>query len=172
MKRPPWGAEKREDYLSFCPFLLCLSLCLSLHLSLSLSPSHCCRSSPLNQLRQAHRAELWLAPPKRHNLGVFFFFPPFAGGNRRRRAMRHSCDGCHCGTALAISLPSSSFIIHTVIYFNKWRGACSSLACPRWHEHGSLSLSVPSVCCIKRKLFMIAQFSWLGFSVSHSPESI
>lgn len=159
MKRPPRGAEKSKDYLSFCPFpSVFLSLCLFISLFLV---------SPLKSISSGrHGAQLWLVSIKRHKLGVF------AGGNRRRGAMRHFCDGCHCGTALAISLPSSSFIIHAVIYFNKWRGACSSLARPRWHRRCSLSQSVSSVCSIKRKRSMIAELSWLAFSVSHSPESI
>lgn len=161
MKRPPWGAEKREDYLSFCPLpSVFLSVCLFIFLSLLVQEftsksAHAGTELSFGLLLQ--RDTTW---------GVF------AGGNRGRRAMSHFCDGCHCGTALAISLSSSSFIIHTVIYSNKWRGACSSLARPRWHRRRSLSQSVPSVCCIKRKLFTIAEFSWLGFSVSHSPESI
>lgn len=138
MKRPPRGAEKKsKDYLSFCPLSLCLSLSLPLYLPLFLV-------SPLKSISSGR--QLSSAPvsfSKETQVGAPFFFFLFAGGNRRRGAMRHSCDGCHCGTALAIPLPSSSFIIHAVIYFNKWRGACSSLARPRWHRRRSLSQSVP-----------------------------
>lgn len=137
MKRPPQGAEKKQGlplFLSFFLFAESLSFWFRVHL-LSLSAQ---AGTETPQTRFSKERQMRV----------------FAGG-KRRRAMRHFSDGCHCGPALAISLPSSFFIIHTVIYFNKWRGACSSPARSHWHQ-----------CRINRELFAIAELSWQTFSVS------
>lgn len=82
MKRPPQGAEKREDYLSFCPLAsVFLSVCLFIFLSFSGFGS-----SPLNQLGPAHSRAL-VRSSKETQFGSFHQ-EEAEGEGERRRAMR------------------------------------------------------------------------------------
>lgn len=154
MKRPPWGAEKKAARITS------LSVYPSIFFSLpfiSLSPlSFLVSPSSINQLRQIQSTALLLQTGTTWSLCRM--------KQEEEEKWGHFCDECHCGTAFAISLPSSSFIIHADLYFNKWREACSSPARPHRHQPRRLSRP-PPYAALTESSSRQRTYLWQSFSV-------